>query len=108
MRHRRLKRSPLTDLTDLTEPELLDGFQGGELCCCDCGGHRSEEEVEKGVRASEPRKDRHSGEGEREREAKEGKKSESFWLSFLNKIYLIRISDTDEVALSCAVLVGSH
>ena len=71
MRHRRLKRSPLTDLTDLTEPELLDGFQGGELCCWDCGGHRSEEEVEKGVRASEARKDRHSGV---ERERGQGKK----------------------------------
>lgn len=67
MRHGGLKRRPLTDLTDLTEPELLDGFQGGELRCCDCGCHRTEEEVEKGVRASEPRKDRHSVERERER-----------------------------------------
>lgn len=79
MRHRRLKRSPLPDLADLTVTELPGGgFQGGEFRCCDGGGHRT---VVLTVRVEEMvisvRQDRFSG-AEKKREATKVKKKSEF------------------------------
>lgn len=61
-----MKRSPLSDLRNLTVAELSGGFQGDDSRSCDGGGHGTENPGEsvgygKYGRNSEPRKDRLSG-----------------------------------------------